>query len=137
MNLFGNATFANETVFDISPMLCRCCTHYTCYERNRRQSINEVNNNSKYIFLFRLQRDSINTSDTITLNAGLYLGNHAGGGLRLNQGAATNTILDIEDCISCIVAWRCFNSNCKWEGSHLQAAVAAFSSTGQTQVLRP
>ncbi|MBS1732754.1 MAG: T9SS type A sorting domain-containing protein [Bacteroidetes bacterium] len=106
LNLFGNATFANETVFDNFPDAPADAARITlAMNGTGRQSINEVNNNSKYIFLFRLQRDSINTSDTITLNAGLYLGNHAGGGLRLNQGAATNTILDIED-FAFLALWR-------------------------------
>lgn len=106
LNLFGNATFANETVFDNFPDASADAGRITlAMNGSGRQSINEVNNNSKYIFLFRLQRDSTNTSDTITLNAGLYLGNHAGGGLRLNQGASTNTILDIED-FAFLALWR-------------------------------
>ncbi len=47
------------------------------------------------INLFRLQRDSINTNSVINLNARMVLGNSAGGGLRLNQGPSTTTVLNI------------------------------------------
>ncbi|MFZ4058882.1 MAG: T9SS type A sorting domain-containing protein, partial [Ferruginibacter sp.] len=95
INAFGDVNFT-ATTFDIG----------TAGEAGRltlamngNNGSQEINGNGGEIRLFRLQRDTTSSSSSINVGPStiIILGNPSGGGLRLNQGAATTTVLELGD----------------------------------------
>ncbi len=91
LNVFGDVTFTN-TVFedDITGDQGRITLAL-----NSTTGTQNLNGNS-VARLFRVRRDSVNYSVNINMdeNLALVLGNSSSGGLQLNQGASTTTILN-------------------------------------------
>ncbi|MFT3908618.1 MAG: lamin tail domain-containing protein [Ferruginibacter sp.] len=91
LNVFGDVNLLNGSHFDPLPTTTRITLAMN--GNNGTQTINMPDTDTMY--LFRLQRDSTNSNSHIIFSGrNLTLGNAAGGGLRLNQGAVTSTILD-------------------------------------------
>ena len=93
INSFGNLTFLNGTTFE--PVATGDANRFTL-SMNGSNGEQYINGNGTEIFLFRLGRDTISSDMDIFLgvNTNLTLGNAiGGGGLRINQGAATFTNL--------------------------------------------
>ncbi|MEP7165692.1 MAG: T9SS type A sorting domain-containing protein [Ferruginibacter sp.] len=90
LNVFGDVQFINGTTFE--PLPSGDNARITlAMNGNGTQTIT-----GSTILLFRLQRDSTSSNSIINVNAAnLTLGNAAGGGLRLNQGAATTTVMSM------------------------------------------
>lgn len=89
INALGDVSFINGSQFE--PATTGDAARFTlAMNGSDTQHITGGN-----IYLFRLQRDSIAHDCYIDMRAKLFLGNNAGGGMRLNQGASTNTILEI------------------------------------------
>lgn len=91
VNAFGNLTFSNGTVFD--PLPAGDNARLTLAMNGT--GTQTITGNGTDLLLFRLRRDTTTSSVDIVLGTGtnLVLGNNSGGGLQLNQGAATTTIL--------------------------------------------
>ncbi len=91
VNVLGNITFQGSNTF-VPPPAGDDARLTLAMNGSGIQSIT----GDADVRLFRLRRDSTASSVTISLapTIRLILGNNAGGGLQLNQGAATTTILD-------------------------------------------
>ena len=90
LNAFGDVSFTGGTTFE--PLPSGDNARLTlAMNGSGTQTITGTN-----VSLFRLQRDTISSNSSININIGnLTLGNAAGGGLRLNQGAATTTVMNM------------------------------------------
>lgn len=96
LNCFGNITLTNNAMFEPTPAgdAGRITLKMNAPGTQTITGSNALNP----IYLFRLQRDTTSSSSVIVLGGTtttLALGNPSGGGLSLNQGAATTTILNI------------------------------------------
>ena len=92
LNAFGNVSFINGTTFE--PLPSGDNARLTL-AMNGSGVQNITGNGSNIISLFRLQRDTTSSNSIINLDGNLSIGNASGGGLRLNQGAATTTVLNL------------------------------------------
>jgi hypothetical protein len=94
VNAFGNLSFQNGAAFEPQPSGDGA---RLTLAMNGSSGTQTISGNGTTLRLFRLRRDTTSSSVTINLgsNTNLVLGNNAGGGLQLNQGAATTTELDI------------------------------------------
>lgn len=94
LNVFGNVTFLNNAKFEAFP--AGDAGRFTL-AMNGTTPTQTITGNGTNLVLFRLRRDSVNTSSNIILGTGtnISLGNLSGGGLQLAQGAATTTTLTI------------------------------------------
>jgi Lamin Tail Domain len=93
INAFGDVNFINGTTFEPQP--AGDAGRITLAMNNNSGGPQTINGPGVDVLLFRLRRDSTTTDNDINLTPGtnLTLGNSSGGGLQLNQGAATTTIL--------------------------------------------
>ncbi len=93
VNAFGNLTFTNGTQFE---SVATGDIARITLAMNGAAATQTITGNGTDLLLFRLRRDSTNSSIDINLGAGtnLVLGNNSGGGLQLNQGGATTTTLN-------------------------------------------
>lgn len=96
INAFGDVTFLNNAIVEPLPSGDAARITLAMNGSSGTQTISG-NNPLGAIYLFRLRRDSVATSHNIVLGLGtnLSLGNVAGGGLQLTQGAATTTTLTL------------------------------------------
>ena len=102
INAFGNLSFINGSKFESLPS-GDGARITLAMNGNAAQTITGAVNDT--IYLFRLQRDTTSSNGTINLagNLNLALGNASGGGLRLNQGVSTTTILNMPGAILSII----------------------------------
>lgn len=89
VNVFGNVNF---TASNFEPLPSGDAARITL-AMNGGSAQDLISNTP--ILLFRLQRDTVTSNGIINLTGTLVLGNSAGGGLRLNQGASTSTVLNM------------------------------------------
>ncbi len=92
INAFGNVSFINGSQFE--PLPSGDGARITL-ALNGSGTQNLTGNGSNIISLFRLQRDTTSSNSIINLDGNVSVGNAAGGGLRLNQGVATTTVLNL------------------------------------------
>lgn len=93
INAFGDVNFINGSTFEPQPT--GDAGRITLAMNNVTGGPQNINAPGVDLLLFRLRRDSTGTDNDIILSptANLTLGNSAGGGLQLAQGAATATTL--------------------------------------------
>lgn len=93
INAFGDINFINGSTFEPQP--AGDGGRITLAMNNVTGGPQNINAPGVDLLLFRLRRDSTGTDNDIVLSptANLTLGNSAGGGLQLAQGAATATTL--------------------------------------------
>lgn len=93
INAFGDVNFINGSTFEPQP--AGDAGRITLAMNNVTGGPQTINAPGVDLLLFRLRRDSTGTDNDIILSptANLTLGNSAGGGLQLAQGAATATTL--------------------------------------------
>ncbi len=91
LNALGNVLFSGTTTFE--PLPSGDNARLTLAMNG---NVPQELSSSNPVYLFRLQRDTTTSNGIINVNVNnLYLGNAAGGGLRLNQGAATTTVMNM------------------------------------------
>ncbi len=97
INAFGNVNFINGSTFEPQP--AGDAGRITLAMNNNAGGPQNINAAGVDLLLFRLRRDTITTNNNIVLSPGtnLTLGNSAGGGLQLAQGAATTTSLTMSN----------------------------------------
>jgi hypothetical protein len=93
LNTFGDLYFVNGTTFEPQP--AGDAGRITLAMNNNTGGPQNIFGNGVELMLFRLRRDTTSQDNDIVLAPGtnLTLGNAAGGGLQLAQGAATTTTL--------------------------------------------
>lgn len=93
INAFGDVNFINGSTFEPQP--AGDAGRITLAMNNVTGGPQTINAPGVDLLLFRLRRDSTGTDNDIILSptTNLTLGNSAGGGLQLAQGAATSTTL--------------------------------------------
>jgi len=102
INALGNVSFINGSKFESLPS-GDAARITLAMNGSAAQTI--TGSISDTIYLFRLQRDTTTSNGNITLagNLNMALGNSAGGGLRLNQGVSSTTILNMPGAIMSII----------------------------------
>ncbi len=95
INAFGDINFINGSTFEPQP--AGDAGRITLAMNNNSGGPQTINAVETDLLLFRLRRDTTSTDNDIILSPGtnLTLGNAAGGGLQLAQGAATTTTLSM------------------------------------------